>query len=346
MLDATVLIATYNRADLLDETLASLARMRVSSRLRWEAIVIDNNSSDNTRGIVERHIPGFPVRLRCLFEMQQGRSSALNTGIRAAEGIVLAFTDDDVRVVDGWLDAATLPLLAADRTLGYTGGPVRPIWGAPPPAWLDLARGDLWGTIAIQDHGADPFIYEEGRKVPLGANMAVRRDVFEAIGGFRADLGRTGGRLVLGQEVPELLMRARQAGFRGLYTPAMQVHHHIPAKRLTPSYFRNWWFGKGVSRAALERMQPITELGIDLRKTPHLLEVPRFMYGSAVRDVAAMVRERVRGRRERSFRNQMRVVYFAGYFWARWRDRRAGPTPAQQLHQDARRTSKAVTTGR
>jgi glycosyltransferase involved in cell wall biosynthesis len=346
MLDATVLIATYNRADLLDETLASLARMRVSPRLRWEAIVIDNNSSDNTREIVERHIPGFPVRLRYLFEMQQGRSSALNTGIGAAQGIVLAFTDDDVRVVDGWLDAATMPLLAADRTLGYTGGPVRPIWGASPPAWLDLARGDLWGTIAIQDHGADPFIYEEGRKVPLGANMAVRRDVFEAIGGFRADLGRTGGRLVLGQEVPELLMRARQAGFRGMYVPAMQVHHHIPAKRLTPGYFRNWWFGKGVSRAALERMQPVTELGIDLRKTPHLLAVPRFMYGSAVRDVAALVRERARGRRERSFRHQMMVAYFAGYFWARWRERRAGATPAQQPQRDGQRTSNAVTTGR
>jgi glycosyltransferase involved in cell wall biosynthesis len=346
MLDATVLIATYNRADLLDETLASLAKMRVSPRLRWEAIVVDNNSTDNTRRTVERHIPGFPVRLRYLFETRQGRSSALNTGIREAEGIVLAFTDDDVRVVDGWLEAAAGPLLTADKTIGYTGGPVRPIWGAPPPAWLDLARGDLWGTIAIQDHGADRFIYEEGRKVPLGANMAVRRDVFDAVGGFRADLGRTGGKLVLGQEVPELLMRARQAGYRGMYVPAMQVHHHIPAKRLTPAYFRNWWFGKGVSRAALERMQPITELGIDLRKTPHLLAIPRFMYGSAVRDVAGMIRERALGRRERSFRHQMMVAYFAGYFWARWRERRAGIQPAQHLQPDAQRTSNAVTTGR
>jgi glycosyltransferase involved in cell wall biosynthesis len=345
-LDATVLIATYNRADLLGETLTSLARMRVAPRVRWDVIVIDNNSSDHTRQVVERHVSRFPVRLRYLFEARQGRSSALNAGIREAEGTVLAFTDDDVRVDEGWLDAAIGPLLGNHRSFGYTGGPVRPIWEKQPPAWLDLGRGDLWGTIAIQDHGADPFVYEEGRKVPLGANMAVRRDVFAAIGGFRADLGRTGGRLVLGQEVPELLMRARAAGYRGLYVPAMQVHHHIPARRLTRRYFRKWWFGKGVSRASLDRMQPVTELGVDLRSTPHILDVPRFMYGSAVRDVVAMARERLRGRAEASFRHQMMLAYFAGYFWARARERRAGTPPAQRMPADVQRTSNVVTTGR
>lgn len=348
MLDATVLIATYNRASLLDETLASLARMAVSPSLHWEAIVVDNNSSDGTREVVERHMRGFPVRLRYLFEPQQGRSSALNTGIEKAEGRVLAFTDDDVRVADGWLDAASAPLLGSKEPLAYTGGPVRPIWGAPPPRWLDLTRGDLWGTIAIQNHGSESFIYEEGRKVPLGANMAVRRGMFELIGGFRPDLGRTGGRLVLGQEVPELLLRARAAGLRGLYVPVMQIHHHIPAGRLTPRYFRKWWFGKGVSRAALDRMQPVTEMGVDLRITPHVLGVPRFMYGSALRDVAGMIRERLSGRPEAAFRHQMMAVYFAGYFWARWRERRAGTKPAQRLQPEpaSQRTSKVVTTGR
>lgn len=348
MLDATVLIATYNRAALLDETLTFLARMHVSPTLQWDVIVVDNNSSDDTRRVVERHIPNFPVRLGYLFEPAQGRSSALNAGIRKAEGRVLAFTDDDVRIADGWLDAASAPLVGPDSSLAYTGGPVRPIWGATPPGWLDLQRGDLWGTIAIQNHGSEPFIYEEGRKVPLGANMAVRRDVFDRVGGFRPDLGRTGGRLLLGQEVPELLLRVRAAGLRGMYVPAMQVAHHIPASRLTRQYFRSWWFGKGVSRAALERMQPVTELGIDLRDTPHLVGVPRFMYGSAFRDVIGMIRERLLGRPEVSFRHQMMVAYFAGYVWARWRERRAGNTPARHQHAPnaSQRTSNVVTTGR
>jgi glucosyl-dolichyl phosphate glucuronosyltransferase len=348
-MDATVLIATYNRATLLDETLASLARMRVSPALRWDVIVVDNNSTDDTRAVVGRRMANFPVRLRYLFEARQGRSSALNTGIAQAQGTVLAFTDDDVRVVDGWLDAGVTPLLGGASPVAYSGGPVRPIWGAEPPRWLDLTRGDLWGTIAIQDHGAEPFIYEARRKVPLGANMAARRDLFQQIGGFRADLGRTGGRLVLGQEVPELLLRARNAGLRGMYVPAMEVRHHIPAKRLTPAYFRTWWFGKGVSRAALERMQPVTELGVDLRNTPHVLGVPRYMYGSVVRDGVGMVRERLLGRREVSFRHQMMAAFFAGYFWARWRERSADRRPAHRSEPEsgvAQRTSKVVSTGR
>lgn len=343
-LHATVLIATYNRARLLDETLTSLAGMRVSSSLRWDAIVIDNNSNDDTRRVVERHADGFRVPLRYVFESRQGRSSALNTGIDRASGAVLAFTDDDVLLNDGWLDAACDALSSADRSIGYAGGPIRPIWEIDPPPWLDLSRGDLWGTIAIQDHGSLPFVYEEGRKVPLGANMAVRREVFAAVGGFRADLGRTGGRLVLGQEVPELLIRARQAGFRGLYVPAMQLRHHVPARRLTRSYFRNWWFGKGVSRAALDRMQPVGENGIDLRSTPHILRVPRTLYRSALLHTAKCLRDRLARRPADAFRHEMFAAYFAGYFWARQRERRTDRTSARRSARY--RSSNVVSTGR
>ena len=337
---ASVLIATYNRAPLLDETLTCLARMRVDPDLRWDVHVIDNNSSDATRAVVERHQATFPAPLHYLFEPRQGRSSALNAGIAAARGDVLVFTDDDVRVAAGWLQAA-VETIRDEREVAYAGGPVRPIWETPPPPWLDLTRGDLWGTIAIQDHGAAPLSYDAARKVPLGANMAVRRDVFEAVGGFRADLGRSGGRVVMGQEVPEWLIRARRAGFRGMYVPAMEVHHHVPAARLTRRYFRRWWFGKGVSRAALERMQPMTELGVDLRVTPHIFRVPRYMYGTLLRDVVGWVRETVRRRPAAAFRHEMGVAFFLGYARARVSETRAIPPPSEN-----QRTSNVATTGR
>jgi glycosyltransferase involved in cell wall biosynthesis len=347
LLDASVLIATFNRSALLDETLAFLATMRTAPGLSWEVLIVDNNSSDDTRGVVERHQQTFPVPLRYLFEPNQGRSSALNAGIAAARGRVLAFTDDDVRVADGWLDAAHRVLTRGEAGVGYVGGPVRPIWGAEPPAWLDLTRGDLWGTIAIQDHGSAEIGYEVAGKVPLGANMAVLREVCERAGGFRADLGRANGRFVLGQEVPEWLLRVRGAGFTGVYAPAMEVHHHVPAGRLTKTYFRRWWTGKGVSRAMLERMQPVTDLGLDLRTVPHVLGVPRYMYGSLLRDLWSILAERLRGNVAAAFRHEMMVMFFGGYFLTRWNERRAGVSPARHsLPSDPQRTSNVVSTGR
>ena len=321
--DATVVIATFNRAALLDETLTSLRALQSGTTRQWDAIIVDNNSTDDTRAVVERHAQTFPVPLRYLFEARQGRSSALNSGIAAARGTVVAMTDDDVLVDPGWLEAACQALIAPrEPSVGYAGGPVAPRWETPPPPWLDRHRGDLWGTIAIQDHGPAEFVYEAARKVPLGANMAVRRSLFETVGGFRPDLGRSGGKLVLGQEVPEWLMRVRAAGYTGLYLPGMRVHHHIPSRRLTRSYFRRWWFGKGVSRAALESAQPVTDMGIDLRQTPHLLGLPRYMYGSAVRDAAAWLRYTAARRVSDAFRHEMMLAYFAGYFWARRANRR------------------------
>lgn len=334
--DATVLIATYNRASLLDATLRSIASLRVPGRT-WEVIVVDNNSRDETRSFVERHARDFPVPLRYLLETRQGRSSALNAGIAIAAGTVVAMTDDDVQVQEGWLAAACDAILgSADPTIGYAGGPVDPMWETPPPGWLDLTRGDLWGTIAIQDHGAEPFVYETRHKVPLGANMAAHRDLFQEVGGFRADLGRTVGATPLGQEVPEWLMRVRATSARGMYVPAMRVRHHVPAARLTRRYFRRWWYGKGLSRAALERLQPITELGLDLRQTPHLFDVPRYMFGTAARDAFEWLRARGRGNTTGAFRHEMMLAYFAGYVRARMsarlsHSRTTSPRPARHL---------------
>jgi hypothetical protein len=194
---------------------------------------------------------------------------------------------------------------------------VRPIWEAPPPSWLDLTRSDLWGTIAILDYGAEPFAFEDRRRVPLGANMGVRRSLIGRVGGFRADLGRSSGRRVMGQEVPELLSRARGAGLRGRYVPEMAVDHHVPAARLTKSYYRRWWSGKGYSKAVFEALHPLTELGLDLRLVPHIGALPRYMVGDALRDLAALTRALISGDERERFRREMRLAYLAGFIRAR-----------------------------
>ena len=190
MIDATVLICTYNRADLLGQTLDSLA-LSDSGTLAWDVIVVDNNSTDHTREVVTERIAGYPVPLRYLFEPRQGKSNALNTGIAASDARVLAFTDDDVRVDRGWLRAGCEPLLA-ETVYDYTGGPVLPMWERPRPDWLDAERSDLWGTLAILDYGRQEFCFEERRRVPLGANMAVQSQPDRPDRGLRSRAGTTG----------------------------------------------------------------------------------------------------------------------------------------------------------
>ena len=316
MTDVTVLIATYNRATLLGETLDVLAQADRPGARTWEVVVVDNNSRDRTREVVQSRQSSFPVPLRYLFEGKPGRSAALNAAHRATTAPLILYTDDDVQVAPRWLATGAEALAEG---WDYVGGPVDPLWEAPRPEWLDRT---LHGTIAILDYGTSRFVFEDRRRVPLGANMGVRRELLDRIGGFREDLGRSTGKKILGQEVPDLLARARAVSARGLYLPEMRVEHHVPAARLTKSYFRRWWYGKGVSKATLELHQPLTELGLDLRREPHVGPVPRFMLGSAVRDAIGYARELIAGNRASRFRHEMMLAYTAGYVTARgwgWR---------------------------
>jgi glucosyl-dolichyl phosphate glucuronosyltransferase len=308
-LDATVLICTYNRANLLGETLDAIAKVRAT--LAWEVVVVDNNSTDHTRSVVESRQTGYPVTLRYLFEPHQGNSFALNTGIASTNATIIAFTDDDVIVSENWLQEACAPMLS-NPAIDYTGGPVRPIWDAPPPAWVDQARSDLWGTLAILDYGPTSFVFEERQRVPLGANMAVRRTLFDRVGKFDTNLGRVRNSL-RGQAQAEFFCRSRIAGACGVYVPAMAVDHHVPGPRLTRSYFRRWWFMKGHGRHRLEQIHPTTELGVDLSQVPKIAGIPRYMCGSAVRDVGGYFRAVATGDRLGAVRHEMMLCYFAGY---------------------------------
>src|SRR5690348_6636976 len=122
----SVVIATFNRAADLRATLESLAGLQ--PRRDWEVIVVDNNSTDETKAVVAAAAETFPAPLRYLFEREQGRSPALNAGIRLARGEIIATTDDDVRVEPDWLDRAAEGL--ENLQCDYVGGRVLPIWGA------------------------------------------------------------------------------------------------------------------------------------------------------------------------------------------------------------------------
>lgn len=324
----SVIIPTYNRASDLRETLRSLAGL--SPRGTWEVIVVDNNSTDDTRETVSREQESFPAPLRYIFEPEQGRCAALNTGILNSKGETLVTTDDDVRVEPDWLDRAADGL--ARLECDYVGGKVLPIWSAPRPGWLPDRGGRHWAVIALLNYGPEPI--EFGTRVPLGVNMAFRRHAFDRAGLWNNGLGRKAGTL-LGQEVREWGLRARAAGLKGYYVPEMVVHHVIPADRLSKRYFRRWFYWHGISRAMLYEesrvdMESPEETTLDFLKVPHVAGVPRYMYRTALRNVKDLVRAKIERDEVSSFERELWIWFFAGVVRQRWRDFRRGATLSGQ----------------
>jgi hypothetical protein len=252
----------------------------------------------------------FPVPLRYEFEPIQGKSHALNRGIAAVATPIIIFGDDDQTFDERWVEEACAPLLS-DPAVSYTGGPVLPSWQADAPAWLDTRFAELKAPLGLFDYGPHSFRFETRRVVPGGGNMAVRRELFGRIGGFRTELGRC-GRSLLGQEQAEFFHRTRAEGVQGVYVPAMRAFHRVPAERLTRAYYRRWWYWKGVAQSRFHGMHQRTELGLDLTQVPHLARVPRFIFGSAVREAARWLR--LAGRRDPSrFVHELRLMYALGY---------------------------------
>src|SRR5207249_11869045 len=137
-MDITIVLCTYNRCKSLVTALNSAVASELPEFVEWEIVVVDNNSKDATREVVEGFCNRYPSRIRYLFEPKQGKSNALNTGIREARGHILAFMDDDVRVETDWVQKLTAPL--QDLQWSGSGGRVVPEWFRPIPRWRSEER--------------------------------------------------------------------------------------------------------------------------------------------------------------------------------------------------------------
>ena len=119
-MDASIIVCTYNRADSLKETLHALQRQELLTILHeWEVIVVDNNSNDHTRQVVEDIQRRWSI-LRYEFEESQGLSFARNHGIACAKGEIILFTDDDVLPEPTWLETTLLGMESYQACLLYT----------------------------------------------------------------------------------------------------------------------------------------------------------------------------------------------------------------------------------
>jgi glycosyltransferase involved in cell wall biosynthesis len=186
-MDITVVICTYNRSSSLATTLTSVAATVIPESAEWEVLVVDNNSTDETREVSGDFCRRYPRRFRYLFEPQQGLSHARNAGIREARGEIIAFTDDDVVVEATWLQNLTAELHNGDWA--GAGGRILPERQFTLPKWLSARTLCEGGALPIFDAGETECRLNQA---PYGANMAYRKSMFKRYGLFRTELGRQG----------------------------------------------------------------------------------------------------------------------------------------------------------
>ena len=244
----SVIIATYNRAALLDECLTHLRAQRFVAG--DEVIVVDNGSTAATAAVVSRHQRSWPTSLRLLHETRPGKSHAIAQATTAATGDLLVFTDDDVNVGAEWLEA--LRAAMSDPAVAVAGGPVAGRWESTVPRWFRRAVAEhprLGAPIALLDYG-DRRV-ELGERTLLGANLSVRRAVFTAVGGFPTHLGKLRGTLLSGED-HELCRRVQASGHRAVYVTDAVVHHWVPATRARVSYVLDWFFWSGITHAIMD----------------------------------------------------------------------------------------------
>lgn len=238
-MDITVAICTWNRAELLDQTLEGLRQLKIPAGTSWELIVVNNNCSDNTDEIIEKHRTALP--LTRIFEPQQGLSNARNAAIYHAQGQYILWTDDDVLVDSHWI-AAYLDAFKRWPDAVVFGGKVLPWFEAPPPSWLDRHLDRLSRYYALRDFGEQEFILPLGQN-PYGANMAFRAQILRKHL-FNPDFGRKGNLLVSGEDA-QLIGQIRKNGGIVAWIPSSKVQHFLPNQRMTLSYLRRLHYSNG-----------------------------------------------------------------------------------------------------
>ncbi len=224
----TVIICTYNRSELLQKALNSLVNQDAKN-VDFEVLVIDNNSTDNTKDIVKSFYR--KLNLRYVFEKKQGLSNARNRGVAEASGEFLAFVDDDAILPSDWLRQLSFVIKKYNPSI--FGGPIFPYYNHKKPKWFL----DKYEIRKISNNKR----FLKKTEFLSGSNMVFHYKIFQRIGYFKTDFGMLGKKISLGEE-SELLARAHKSNVRIFYVPNLYVLHFTPLYKMSVLYMAERYF--------------------------------------------------------------------------------------------------------
>ena len=261
-MNVSVIVCTRNRGNGLVPCLERLEEMEVTPGLAWELVIVDNGSTDDTASAVRGFAEKSRLDVRYLFEGRPGLSHARNTGIAAATGDVIAFTDDDCMVDGSWL--ATIEReFQGDRGLAGLGGRVELFDARDKPITITTSKERQ--TLSLShDVELAGFIN--------GCNMAFSRAAFEEVGPFDTRLG-AGTRIASGED-SDFLYRLLKSGLKVIYVPDVLVYHNHGRR----------------TDAEVEKLMKGYAIGRGAFYSKHIMKRDTFILKSAYWEIRSLVR--------------------------------------------------------
>jgi len=255
MIQISVVICTYNRAELLNGALKSLVEQSLDLEC-YEIIVVDNVSTDNTPEVVNTFQEMYPKHtITRVYEPRQGLGYARNTGFKNARGRYVAYIDDDALAGHDWLKTALELFENVKPTPFSVGGPILPFYNTPKPIWFkDEYETRHWGDQERCLRPGESF---------SGSNMIWEKEFLQTFGGFDVRVGVKGVYLSLGEEtrlfrhvwslLPDPIF---------FYSPKLLVRHLVSPCKMTVFYRWKRSFVEGqisgsqrITKGLLDRMR-------------------------------------------------------------------------------------------
>jgi len=242
----TVAIPTYNGEHRLPEVLEKLRSQINTENFSWEILVVDNNSTDNTKQVVGEYQKTWHQNypLKYYQEKQQGAGFARQRAIKETKSDLIGFLDDDNLPSENWVAAAYVFSQEHPKAGAY-GSQIHPLYEVEPPE--NFQR--IAPFLAITERGENPILYHPFSKLlPPSAGLVVRKQAWlENVPNKLVLTGRANGKMLTSEDL-EVLSYLQQSDWEIWYNPAMEIYHKIPSWRLEKSYLISLIRGIGLSR--------------------------------------------------------------------------------------------------
>ena len=220
----TVVICTYNRADLLSETLPSVFNQNVPES-KYDVLVVNNNSNDSTEELLTNFKKSYS-NLSVIKEPQQGLSYARNTGYMNSTTEWIIYLDDDAMVPSDFIEIALQTIKS--KKYDCFGGVYHPWYKYGKPVWFR----DIYASTA------EFYKQNNGHKLQYasGGIMAIKRSILVDLNGFPTHLGMKGNAMAYGEET-FLQNQMKRNGYSIGIIPKWNINHIVNKYKLKPIWF-------------------------------------------------------------------------------------------------------------